>query len=77
MKNIFYSILVVSLIVTSCGESASKKINQDNVQATEVQAQANTSNSPVMTFDKLSHDFGNINEGDIVKTTFSRLFKRL
>ncbi|MFQ3351448.1 MAG: hypothetical protein ACI914_000693 [Candidatus Marivariicella framensis] len=71
MKNIFYSILAISFITTSCGESAAKKVNQDNVQATEVQAQANTSNSPVMTFSNLSHDFGNINEGDVVTTTFS------
>ena len=48
-----------------------KKINQDNVQATEVQNQANASNSPVMTFNKSSHDFGNINEGDVVTTIFS------
>ena len=71
MKNIFYSILAVTFITVSCGESATKKINQDNVQATEVQTQANASNSPVMTFSKMSHDFGNINEGDIVTTTFS------
>ncbi len=71
MKNIFYSILAIFLITTSCGESAAKKINQDNVQATEVQNQANASNSPVMTFNKSSHDFGNINEGDVVTTIFS------
>ncbi len=71
MKNIFYSILALSFITASCGESATKKINQDNVEATAVQAETNASNSPVMTFNKTSHDFGNINEGDIVTTTFS------
>ena len=70
MKNIFYLVLI-SFSIISCGENASKKIKQDNVQATEVQAQADKSNSPVMTFDKLSHDFGNINEGDKVTTVFS------
>tara|TARA_X000001036_G_scaffold440140_1_gene494929 strand:+ start:22833 stop:23336 length:504 start_codon:yes stop_codon:yes gene_type:complete len=71
MKNIFYSILSLAFITASCGETAAKKINQDNVDATEAQAQATTSNSPVMTFNKMSHDFGNINEGDVVTTTFS------
>ena len=47
-------------------KSVAKKINQDNVEATAVQAETNASNSPVMTFNKTSHDFGNINEGDIV-----------
>ncbi|MAD12960.1 MAG: hypothetical protein CMC04_09630 [Flavobacteriaceae bacterium] len=71
MKNIFYSILSLAFITASCDETATKKINQDNVDATEAQAQASTSNSPVMTFNKMSHDFGNINEGDVVTTTFS------
>ena len=71
MKKFFYSILSLAFITASCGETATKKINQDNVDATAAQAQAATSNSPVMTFNKMSHDFGNINEGDVVTTTFS------
>ena len=70
MKNIFYFILI-SFIIISCGENATKKINQDNVEAAAVNAQANKSNSPVMTFDKVSHDFGTINEGDKASTTFA------
>jgi hypothetical protein len=71
MKNIFYSILILFVLTISCGEGAAKKVNQDNVNATEAKSQQNISNSPVMKFDKQSHDFGNINEGDIVTTTFS------
>ena len=71
MKNIFYTILIVFISTVSCGEGAAKKINQNNVEATNAQSQQNVSNSPVMTFDKQSHDFGNVNEGDIVTTTFS------
>ena len=71
MKNIFYTVLIVISTAVSCGEGAAKKINQNNVEATNAQVQQNASNSPVMTFDKQSHDFGNINEGDIVTTKFS------
>lgn len=54
-------------LATSCSTSPSKKVNSTN--ASEVTMKKDT--VPVMSFDKVEHDFGTINEGDIVETTFS------
>lgn len=71
MKYTYFFILIFLSLNVSCGDGAAKKINQDNKSTTEANDQQIASNSPIMTFDKQSHDFGNIKEGDIVTTTFS------
>ena len=40
-------------------------------KAETTEAATPTSDGPVVTFDKLSHDFGTINEGDVVETVFT------
>lgn len=74
-------ILLLSLFVltlSGCNESAAKKVDsakanavsansQDASPASQMQANPNL---PVMTFSEVSHDFGTINEGDKVETTF-------
>ena len=60
---------IVALIIISygCNQSASKKVNQEKAAAV-------SEASPIiaaMTFDKVSHDFGTIEEGDTVQTTFT------
>ena len=60
---------IVALIIISygCNQSASKKVNPEK-------AAAASESSPItaaMTFDKVSHDFGTIEEGDTVQTTFT------
>ena len=62
-------ILFALAIVTSCSTDPSKKVKESKVETTE--AATPTDDGPVVTFDKLSHDFGTINEGDVVETVFT------
>ena len=64
----FIHILLVLTIVTSCSTDPSKKAKEGKAEITEA---TTTADGPVVTFDKLSHDFGTINEGDIVETVFT------
>lgn len=61
---------LTGLFVLSCSSSASKKVKQENVAQAEARAEAAT-NLPVLSFDKTEHDFGTINEGDVVETVFA------
>jgi hypothetical protein len=69
MKKIAW-IFVCALLMsaTACNESASKKVDQE--KATENAAKT-TTETAAMSFDKTVHDFGTINEGETVKTTFT------
>lgn len=51
----------------ACNESASKKINinEDQTQISKDRKYAE------ITFDRIFHDFGNVNEGEIAKTVFT------
>ncbi|MDA8993267.1 DUF1573 domain-containing protein, partial [Flavobacteriaceae bacterium] len=75
-KYILTLLALVTLSLTACQESAAKKVNSTtaNTNAAAPSNEASSSNSaeaPVMTFDKTSHDFGTIKEGEKVTTTFS------
>ena len=68
MKNLFYLIIGVFVFgFSGCNESASKKV--DTQKADE--ASDTSSITAAMTFDKVSHDFGTIKEGETVQTTFN------
>ena len=58
-------VLSLSFLFFSCNENASSKIK--SVNQTDVQANLKFAE---MSFDKISHDFGNIQEGELVKTVF-------
>lgn len=60
---------VLSLALVACNDSATKKVNQNATEAA-TKAAVNT-DAPVMTFDKIMHDFGTIKEGERVQTVFS------
>ena len=68
MIKIINSFIVALIIISySCNQSASKKVNQEK-------AAAASESSPItaaMSFDKVSHDFGTIEEGDTVQTSFT------
>jgi hypothetical protein len=69
-KSIGYLALSVVLVTTSCKqESAADKIT-DADMATAQAAKALEGKFPKVKLDKEVHDFGTINEGDIVKTEF-------
>ena len=71
MKKLFLLLSTITLVsFTSCKEKASEKINQDNVEkAAERDAQAIV--FPSVTFDKTTHDFGEIMNGTPVETVFT------
>lgn len=56
---------ILSILFFGCNESASSKINPDN----KLSVQKENSYAEI-TFDRVFHDFGLINEGEIVKTIF-------
>ena len=64
-RNIFI-IISLSLLLFSCNETAASKIKADSKSNSELQ-----SSYAEITFDKIFHDFGNVNEGVIAKTIFS------
>tara|TARA_B100000886_G_scaffold285735_1_gene210221 strand:- start:459 stop:905 length:447 start_codon:yes stop_codon:yes gene_type:complete len=58
-------ILTVSFFFSACNQSASSKINPDNKSTIQKE-----SSYAEISFDKVFHDFGMVNEGEIVKTIF-------
>ena len=71
MKKAILGLSALCLVAfTSCKEDATAKVKSENVtQAAE--RDAATVEFPVLTFDKLEHDFGEIENGTPVETVFS------
>ncbi|WP_459212360.1 DUF1573 domain-containing protein [Aquimarina rhabdastrellae] len=61
---------VIAFAFTSCKENAAEKVKEENV-ASAAERDAKEANFPVMTFAEVEHDFGTINEGDVVEHKFS------
>jgi len=70
MKKIL-TLIVLSLLVLSCKEDATKKINRDNIEQAQKRDSDIKVGSPKISFEKTEHDFGTLNEGDIVETVFA------
>ena len=62
----FFSFLIFFI---SCDSDPSKKIKKENVQST-IERINSSFDYPVIEFNKTNHDFGQINDGEIVETTF-------
>ena len=60
-------LLTISFSFLACNASASKKINTDLAQN---QISKDRKYAEI-TFDRIFHDFGNVNEGEMVKTVFT------
>ena len=56
----------LSLLLFSCNETAASKIQADSKSNSDLKP-----SYAEITFDKISHDFGNVNEGEIAKTIFT------
>lgn len=70
MRKIVLAISVLSLFAfTSCKENASEKIKTDNVAQAAVRDEAAKA-VPVMTFEKMEHDFGTIEQNAAQETAF-------
>ena len=72
MKNISITIFtLISFFFISCQQSASKKVSKSTAKITSTSNNKTSSDGPVMTFDRVSHDFGTIKEGETVETEFT------
>jgi hypothetical protein len=65
MKKLILLTILFSFL--ACNESASKKINTDIAQ-NEISKDRKYAE---ITFDRIFHDFGNVNEGEMAKTVFT------
>jgi hypothetical protein len=69
MKKTIILLVAVLLLHVSCKESAASKVKTANVEKAKERDVAAES-LPVVSFDKEVFDFGTIDEGDIVETSF-------
>lgn len=70
-KVIALSVLSLSLLTFSCDENPSKKIKTQNLELAKERDQEIKVGGPKIRFEKTEHDFGVINEGDVVETVFA------
>jgi len=70
-KVIALSILSLSLLTFSCKENAAKKIKSENLELAKERDNEIKVGGAKITFNKTEHDFGVINEGEVVETVFS------
>lgn len=70
-KVIVLSVLSLSLMTFSCNENAAKKIKTENLELAKERDEEIKIGGPELQFEKTEHDFGVINEGDVVETVFS------
>lgn len=71
MRKLIVSLLAVTAIsFTSCKENAADKVKAENVEAAS-ERDAQEVVYPTLDFDKKTHDFGTIDEGDVVEHTFT------
>jgi hypothetical protein len=71
MKKLVVCLLAVSAFTfTSCKENAADKVKAENVEAAN-ERDAQEVVYPTLDFDEKTHDFGTIDEGDVVEHTFT------
>ena len=71
MKRIIVLVALVAFSISSCKEKVADKINKENLEIAKQRDFKMNEGAPIVTFDKTEHDFGVINEGDVVETTFN------
>lgn len=72
MKNFLVSLvfIVSAVVFVSCGKSnATSKIKKENLAKAQ-ERDNKIAGVPIISFDKKVHDFGTVNEGDVVETSF-------
>jgi len=60
---------VFAISLVSCKDNAANKVKEENVEIA-AERDATAGDFPVMAFEEAEHDFGTINEGDVVEHTF-------
>ncbi|MCF6347799.1 MAG: DUF1573 domain-containing protein [Flavobacteriaceae bacterium] len=71
MNKIIGLSMLIMFSITSCKENVANKINKENLEVAKKRDYNTTEGAAAITFSKKEHDFGIINEGDIVETTFT------
>lgn len=71
MNRILVLAVLVAFSFTSCKENVANKINKENLEIAKQRDYNINEGAAAITFSKTEHDFGTINEGDIVETIFS------
>ncbi|MDC1321444.1 DUF1573 domain-containing protein [Flavobacteriaceae bacterium] len=66
----FFAAITITFLLNSCGNDPFSKVETKNVEVAS-QRDAVATNFAEMTFDKTSHDFGTINDGQAQETMFS------
>lgn len=70
MKKVFiFGALALALV--SCKEDVAAKIKKENLKIAQERNYKMGEGAAALTFTKKEHDFGTINEGDVVETTFA------
>lgn len=67
---IFLFTIFFSITLLSCKNDPASKIDRNNLELAKKRDYEIKYESPVMKFENIEHDFGTINEGDIVETVF-------
>lgn len=74
MKKLFLSLITATVLLSACNQTSgngSTAENSGDSAATKTEAtSANATSAPVMKFEKESHDFGKIKQGDKVSYDF-------
>lgn len=67
MKSFLSSLLLFAAVLTACNNNAKES---GSAQAAGAEASDSTRQYPVITFEKESHNFGNVVEGEVVEYSF-------
>lgn len=70
MSRTIVFVLLITFSLSSCKENAMGKIKKDKLELAKQRDYELTEGAPAISFSKTEHDFGQINEGDIVETVF-------
>ncbi|MBT8385319.1 MAG: DUF1573 domain-containing protein, partial [Bacteroidia bacterium] len=71
MKQLLALTILVTFSLISCKENVANKINKENLEVAKERDYKLNQGAAVIALSKTEHDFGVINEGEIVETTFS------
>jgi len=71
MNKILLLAVLVAFSFTSCKENVANKIKKENLEIAKQRDYNISEGSAAITFLKTEHDFGILNEGDIVETIFN------
>jgi hypothetical protein len=69
MTRIIFILMTVTLMTVSCDKAASSRVKEKSVEAAK-QRDVKFDNLPIVSFDKMTYDFGTIEEGESVETSF-------